>query len=166
MDQKDSLGDETPPHEPFDPSSTHSTPSPHSSLDIANDIDGVAEPDDDMDTLIYDREECERTDGAEEESLVASSPDYEYLAATDDLQEEESLPASSPDYDHLAADMSDTNSEEQANRQPDPHKPLEAPAENEYEYVIHDGEEYILGTLMVRVLQAKNVQVSDCELRG
>lgn len=160
MDQKDSFGDATPPHEPFDPSSTHSTPSPHSSLQIANDIDGVSDPDYGLDMT---SSEYEQQGGYEEgETSGASSPDYDYLALDEQPGEEESLPASSPDYDYLAADI-DEISEAQMNQQPDPHKPLEAPAENEYEYVIHDGEEYILGTLMVRVLQARNVKVRSCK---
>ena len=99
----------------------------------------------------------------EEESDIASSPDYDYLATTAAAadEDEESLPTSSPDYDYLAT--TDANDDDGERPQiPDANKPLEAPVNNEYEYVIRDdGEGYILGTLMVRVLQAKNVKVRD-----
>lgn len=150
------FGHSTPPHEPFDPSSTHSTPSPRSSpLEIANTIDAIPS------TISSEEKNCEPDELIqEEESDIASSPDYDYLATA----EEESLPTSSPDYDYLA-DVDD-GGKLLTQAIPDVNKPLEAPVNNEYEYVIRDGEEYILGTLMVRVLQAKNVKVRSYELVG
>jgi hypothetical protein len=144
----------TPPHQPFDPNTPHSTPSPRSScLEIACDIDG-----DGMVSNVHSRESDE-------------SPNYDYLEQENE-DESNSFTASSPDYDYLAMDTTEhetilpddiPTAALMTNNEVSLAKPREAPVENEYEYVIQEGEEYILGTLMVRVLQAKNVRVS-CSL--
>ena len=158
----------TPPHEAFDPTSTHTTPSPRSALQIA---EGMAVADSHEDDEEEARKHEQNDEGAGEEVNLEdydSLIDYDYLLADeDDLDGEDgSYAPSSPDYDYLAAeeDGGEPNSatmpqSRQPRSIPDVNKPLEAPRENEYEYVIHNGEEYILGTLMVRVLQAKNVKV-------
>ena len=173
----------TPPHGPFDPASTHSTPSSHSCLEIASNLDGDCDENsvgisldrkngnqEDMNLREQEEEDRSSVVAEEEESLIASSPDYDYLAAAE--EEESSLVASSPDYDYLGFDSSDpiSNSDqhystldttrERLQEEPDVFKPMEAPRGNEYEYVMMDGDEYILGTLMVRVLQARHVKVS------
>lgn len=163
---EDDVAAVTPPHEAFDPTSTHTTPSPRSALQIA---EGMAVADSHEEEEAGEHEQNE--EGAGEEVHLEdydSLIDYDYLLADeDDLDGEDgSYAPSSPDYDYLAAEeeggepnSATTLPSRQPHSIPDVNKPLEAPRENEYEYVIHNGEEYILGTLMVRVLQAKNVKV-------
>lgn len=138
------------------PSSTRSSSSRISQecYNIANDIEDIPDPDYGLGlTFTEERENFEQMGG--------------------DINDgEESLVASSPDYDHLGLDYSDTAFEDSSYENvgggsvEPPHQGIpevtKGSEEANYEYVIDDGEDYILGTLMVRVLQARNVKVSSC----
>ena len=107
---KDSLDDDdvtavTPPHEAFDPTSTHTTPSPRSALQIAEGMTVTDSHEEEEEA----REHEQNDEGAGEEVNLEdydSLIDYDYLLADeDDLDGEVGCYAPScPDCDYLAAE--------------------------------------------------------------
>ena len=103
------------------------------------------------------------------DDLVDSEPDYDYLAE----ESSSDLPSEEPDYyDALGLDCENDVENDQCNERGNDYNdvsqtPMFNAVEND-EYYHHGvveegedlGEEYILGTLMVRVLQARNLKVS------
>ncbi|KAL3773741.1 hypothetical protein HJC23_012022 [Cyclotella cryptica] len=141
---------------------------------IASDIDEIPEPDYGLGpSVTEEREQFEQQhqqqgqyhdqeDFCDEGSGVASSPDYDYLGYG---YEETDYPVLGHEDAVVAVSDAGESTQLQQEQQQQQQKKQEAPQssketlENEYEYIISDdGEEYILGTLMVRVLQARNVK--------
>ena len=120
----------------------------------------------------------------DEGSSAFSEPDYDYLVNDDDEQSNSgsgSDVASSPDYDHLGLDyddlsatyLDDDGGSGNGIQEPDENILISASSKGpntEAKATMGDccyaeesdvGEEYILGTMMVRVLEARHVKVSS-----
>lgn len=132
----------------------------NASLNVSEpDYDYLAEEDENEDAIIEQKQEEE----GEEDNLsdVASSPDYDYLGIDNDCVE----PSSAQYEDGGAVGAPGQNSTDQVDTSNE-QQHMEAKSGVEYCYNVEvedNGEDYILGTLMVRVLQAKDLKVRFIE---